>query len=337
MATNFITQGGVTQPGQRLGKGAVDALHVSEYASEVDGTVQNKSVMREFVNMKPITGTSTLTNDRVGEATLQAVGRGAQRPDPTGIEFANISVKVDTIILARDTMPLLDEFQSRIDVRMEMGKEHGKQLAKDFDQTLLLQGVKSAQKDDTGQPKGWVGGTTATYALADIDDGVKLLEAIEDLVTAMEEKEIDIEECALFLRPAQYQTLIRNPDLVDRDLSEGNGHRANRYIMKASGLPIVKTNRLFKTSTAARLGAGHEKLSNAANGYAYDVTTQDARCLALILHPKSLLAGETIPLTSKVYYVEQELQWFVDSYLSYGVTPNRADHTAALFLDSDWP
>lgn len=116
MARNFITEGGVTQAGQRLGQGAVDALHVSEYGSEVDGTMVKKSVMREFVPIKPITGTSTLTNDRVGEATLQAVGRGAQRPDPTGIEFSNISVKVDTIVLARDTMPLLDEFQNRLSV-----------------------------------------------------------------------------------------------------------------------------------------------------------------------------------------------------------------------------
>lgn len=335
MARNFITEGGVTQAGQRLGQGAVDALHVSEYGSEVDGTMVKKSVMREFVPIKPIVGTSTLTNDRVGEATLQAVGRGSQRPDPTGIEFSNISVKVDTIVLARDTMPLLDEFQNRLDVRMEMGKEHGKKVAVQFDTSFLVQGIKCAQKDATGQPKGWVGGTTATYANADIDDAAKFLEAIEDLITGMEEKEVDIEECVLFLRPAQYQTLIRNPDLVDRDLSEGNGHRANRYILRAAGLPIVKTNRMPKVKTDVA-GGNHELLSNAANGYAYDITEADARCLALILHPKSLLAGETIPLTSKVYYVEQELQWFVDSYLSYGVTSNRSDHTAALFLTADW-
>jgi hypothetical protein len=41
--------------------------------------------------------------------------------------------------------------------------------------------------------------------------------------------------------------------------------------------------------------------------------------------PKALLAGETIPLTSKVYYSDVELQWFIDSYLAFGVTPNRAE------------
>lgn len=342
MATDFIAAGGVTQPGQRLGAGAVDALHVAEYGGEVEGTIVKKSFMREFIALKPIRGTSVLTNDRVGEASLQAVGRGAQRPDPTGVEFSNIAVKVDTIILARDTMPLLDEFQNKRDFRVDIGIEHGKQIAKYFDTSFLVQAIKVAQKDATGQPDGWVGGATATLTAAELVDSDVLLEKIEDLVTAMEEKDLDMEECVLALRPKEYQTLIRNKDLVDRDLSEGNGDRAARYIMKASGLPIVKTNRLPKKPTGTDTGAGenglaHEYLSNAANGYAYDITATDALCVALIFHPKSLLAGETIPLTSKVHYSDIELQWFIDSYISYGVTGNRADHTAALFLSEAWP
>lgn len=334
MATNFITAGGVTQPGQNLDVGAVDALHLSEYGGEVEHTLEKKSFMRQFAKIKPIMGTSTLTNDLVGESTLQAVGRGAQRPDPTSIEFTNIAVKVDTIVLARATMPLLDEFQSRLDVRMEMGVEHGKQIAKFFDTAFIVQAIKAAQRDATGKPKGWVGGTSdKTYTLANLADSTVLLEAIEDIITGMEEKNVDVEECVLMLRPAEYQTLVRNKDLVDRDLSEGNGNRANRFILRASGLPIVKTNLMPKVKTAV---AGGEFLSNATNGNAYDISEDDARCVALIMHPKTLLAGETIPLTSKVFYDDKELQWFVDSYLSFGVTVNRPDHTGALFLNADF-
>ena len=340
MAINFITGGTAgfggtpTQSGQNLGTGAVDALHITQYGGEVEHTLAKKSFMREFANIKPVRGTSTITNDLVGEATLQAVGRGAQRPDPTEVTFGTIAVKVDTIVLARSTMPLLDEFQNRLDVRTEMGVEHGKQIAKEFDTSFLVQAIKASQQTAAGKPTGWVGGTTDdTYALADLGDSAVLLEAIEDLVTGMEEKDVDIEECVLILRPAEYMTLVRNTDLVDKDLSEGNGDRSARYVMKASGLRIQKTNLLPKTATA---GGSHEFLSNAANGFAYDITEADARCVALIIHPKTLLAGETIPLTSKVFYDDKELQWFVDSYLSYGVTPNRADHTAALFLAVDW-
>jgi len=339
MATNFIQQGGVTQPGQRLGQGAVDQLHVTEYGGEVEGTLKKKSFIRDLIPVKPITGTSVLTNDRVGESSLQAVGRGAFRPDPTEVEFSNIAVKVDTIILARATMPLLDEFQNKRDFRIDIGKEHGKKLAVDFDTTFLVQGIKAALHDGTGEPKGWVGGTTDTCTLAQSKDPVVLVEKIEDIVSEMEEKEVDMEECVLALRPNEYKILTRNDDLVDRNMSEGNGDRSAMYVMRASGLPIVKTNRLPKKPTgtgAGQNGLEHELMSNAANGYAYDISAQEAKCVALILHPKSLLAGETIPLTSKVYYEDSELQWFIDSFMAYGVTRNRPDHTGALFLSDGW-
>lgn len=340
MATNFIQQGGVTQPGQRLGSGAVDALHVAEYGGEVEGTLKKKSFIRDIIPVRPITGTSVLTNDRVGEATLQAVGRGAQRPDPTGVEFSNIAVKVDTIVLARDTMPLLDEFQNKRDFRIDIGKEHGKQIAVEFDTSFLIQGIKAALKDNTGEPKGWVGGTVEEITYTASQDPVQLVEAIEDLVSRMEEKEVDMEECVLAMRPNEYKNLVRNDDLVDRDLSEGNGDRSAMYVMRASGLPIVKTNRLPKKPTgtgAGENGKEHELLSNAANGYAYDISESEAKCVALIIHPKSLLAGETIPLQSKVYYDDKELQWFIDSFMAYGVTANRPDHTGAVMLSDEWP
>lgn len=337
MATNFIQQGGVTQPGQRLGQGAVDQLHVTEYGGEVEGTLKKKSFIRDLIPVKPVTGTSVLTNDRVGESSLQAIGRGSVRPDPTEVQFSNIAVKVDTIIAAIATMPLLDEFQNKRDFRIDIGKEHGKSMAVDFDTTFLVQGIKSALHDGTGEPKGWVGGTTDTCTYAESQDPVVLVEKIEDIVSRMEEKEVDMEECVLALRPNEYKILTRNDDLVDRNMSEGNGDRSAMYVMRASGLPIVKTNRLPKKSTGVdQNGLEHELLSNAANGYAYDISEEESKCVALILHPKSLLAGETIPLTSNVEYVGTEFQWYITSHMAYGVTRNRPDHTGALFLSDDW-
>jgi len=61
------------------------------------------------------------------------------------------------------------------------------------------------------------------------------------------------------------------------------------------------------------------KLSNAANSNAYDMTAAEARISALILHPKALLAGETIPLESDVFFDKVERSWFIDSFLAFGV------------------
>ena len=67
-----------------------------------------------------------------------------------------------------------------------------------------------------------------------------------------------------------------------------------------------------------------------AAGPNYVPTNFELGCVGLVLHPDSLLGGETIPLTSKVYYSDIELQWFIDSYLAFGATPNRAESAAVI-------
>jgi hypothetical protein len=100
----------------------------------------------------------------------------------------------------------------------------------------------------------------------------------------------------------------------------GNGDVATGMVLKSCGLPLVKTNRIPKAAIS-----GHF-LSNAGNGSAYDVSAAEAKTKVIVMLPKALLAGETIPLTSDVYYQKTELQWFIDSWLAFGVTANRAEH-----------
>ena len=99
--------------------------------------------MRQYADIKSVRGTDTITNDRVGEATLGAVTPGV-RPTATVAQFDNVKVKVDTIILARNNVALLDDFQAHYNVRAELGKEHGKQIGKFFDEAFIIQTIKSA-------------------------------------------------------------------------------------------------------------------------------------------------------------------------------------------------
>ena len=315
----------LSRPGQEVGTGAVDALYIDEYGGAVEGTVAKKSFMRQYVNIKPVRGTDTITNDRVGSASLQKVTPGV-RPEGTPTQFDNVSVKVDTIVLARNNVALLDDFQSHFSVRMSLGEEHGKTIAKFFDEAFIIQAIKCALKDATGLPTGWAGGTRVELAAATNElDPVLLTRGIEDVCQGMEEKDIDLDGAVCLVSPAQYYTLLRNDKLVSAEYSVGNGNYAQGKILEANGIPIVKTNRI---PTAAITG---HYLSNAGNSNAYDLVTGDQTdCVAIVMLPKALLAGETIPLTSKVYYMDSELQWFIDSYLAFAVTPNRPDNCGIL-------
>ena len=61
------------------------------------------------------------------------------------------------------------------------------------------------------------------------------------------------------------------------------------------------------------------------------MSATEANAVAVFLHPKSLMAGETIPLTSDIWFNREEKQWFIDSFLAFGVTVNRPDCCGAVF------
>ncbi len=315
----------LSRPGQNLGTGPVDALHIEEYGGVVEGTMAKKSFMRQYVNVKPVLGTDTVTNDRVGATSLQKVTPGV-RPEGAPSEFGNVSVKVDTIVLARNNVALLDDFQAHFSVRSEIGMEHGKTIAKFFDEAFIIQSIKCALRDDTGLPEGWTGGTKVELASAtDELDPALLQRGIEDVCQKIEEKDIDLDGAVCLVAPAQYYALLRNDKLVSTEYSVGNGNYAQGTVLRSNGIPIVKTNRIPKAAIT-----GHY-LSNAGNDNAYDVAVgEEIDAVAIVMLPKALLAGETIPLTSDVYYEKSELQWFIDSYLAFGVTPNRPDNCGVL-------
>lgn len=253
--------------------------------------------------------------------------------------------------MARTNEFVLDSFLSHIDTRKEIGVEHGKEIGKFFDESFLVQGIKACQvtnKDPDGvlsggwegetptnivrtAPKGFQGGTVQVLAGANDETDPDLLElAIQDLCQKIEEKDVDVSEAVLLMRPAQYYALLRNDKLISRDFSSVNGDYAKGDVLESCGIRIQKTNRFPK---AADVGATHF-LSNAGNGNAYDVTANDQKCVVCLLMPKALLAGETIPLTSDVYFDKKEMQWFIDSYLSFAVTPNRAEMAGGIFTST---
>jgi len=318
-----------TRPGHQSGidTGNINPLFVEEYGGEVEKRFLKASFMRQFFQFKSVRGTDTITNDRMGFSSLQKVARGV-RPHDNSVTFDNISIKVDTIVLARTNSFLLEEFQSHIDVRKEVGVEHGREIGKFFDEAFLVQGIKAAQitnrtpvkdpvtdaitgHEDLGgwskvikagagggtplatpvvrtAPEGFQGATTVQLGAAkDENDPVALEFAIQDLCQGIEEKDVDIAEAVILLRPAQYYVLLRNDKLMDRDFSTANGDYASGTVLKANGVRVQVTNRFPKQGDESKT----HYLSNAGNNNSYDVTLADVNCAAVLLMPKALLAG----------------------------------------------
>ena len=299
---------------------------IEEFGGMVDSQFAKASMMRKFVPVQNITGTDTKIMRRAGKTTLQKVTDGV-RPGATKTNFGKVAVTVDTLILARDNQALLNTFQADFNVRAELAKDHGKELGKFFDEAFLIQAIKSANLSAPANLNGAFGaGKPRTLAAAlDEQDPDKLYAKIASIITEMQEEDIDTDECAIFVRPTEYDVLTNHDKLMSRDFSTANGDFADGKLLTIKGCPLVQTARIPKAAIT-----GH-KLSNENNDNAYDVSAAEARAKAVILHPQSLLAGETIPLQSKIHYSDVELQWFIDAYMAFGVTNRRPDVCGAVF------
>lgn len=293
---------------------------IEQYGGAVDSQFAKKSIMRRFVPVRSIRGTDTAIVRRVGRTTLQALTPGV-RPPATPTNFGKAAVTVDTVILARDNRSMLNEFQTDFNARAELGKDHGKELAKFFDEAFLIQAIKSAGMAAPPDLNGAFGAGKSENlnAAGDENDPNLLYQAIARIITQMQEEDIDTDECAIFVRPTQYDVLLNNDKLIDRDFSADNGNFANGTFKTVKGCPVLHTARI---PTAAITG---HPLSNTGNGNAYDLTATQARARAIIMHPMSLLAGETIPMTSDVFFSKTEKQWFIDSFMAFGVSNRRPD------------
>jgi len=299
------------------------ALVIEEFTGMVEGTIARRSVVEPWIPVRSVKGTTTVTNYAVGEAALGKVTPG-EAPASTQSKFSKLSLTIDTVVYARNAFPLLDVFQTNFDARKEVANEHGKKIAKFKDQSFLIQAAKAAQlaASPFGATDGHSGGSTQTLSAAgDRTDPAKLYSAIGYLLEKLELKDVSVleDDIAIFVTPGEYYTLLNNDHLTNGEFITADGNTIQTQKLAAFGVPIITTNNLPQgVVTDHLLGA--------------DYNGDFSKLVALAFSPRALLAGETIPLESDVFYDKIYKQWFVDSHLSYGVTPNRAEYSGAILL-----
>ena len=312
---------------------------IEQYAGVVDAQIAKSSIMRKFVDMQSIRGTDTKTVRRMGDTVLQGIRDDEAGQEITALprKFDRAQVTVDTIIAARDSRGLLNEFQTDFSARREIGIDHGKTIAKFFDAALLSMGVKTAlSKVTAGVPDAAIQGshrrnlgdafksghrTELTTAQDELDPDA-LYTAFEKVIVEMQENDIDTDETALFVRPRQHAVLLNNDKLINRKFSLNNGDFAEGVVKTIMNVPVVSTARLADAGIDLSILSRHKE---------YVPSDYELTCVGLIMHPNSLLGGETIPLTSDVHYEKTRFSWFIDSYLAFGAAPRRPDCTGAVF------
>lgn len=318
----------IVRPGQTNATGDVHAQAIEQFTGIVENTLERMSVLAPRVLVRPVKGTNTITNFSSGKSTLQKITPGSPI-DGTVNKFGKNVLTIDTTIIARAVLPLLETFQTSYDARSEIGTEHGTELAKQFDQSFFIMAAKAgaATANNYGTTSdGHLGASQVTFAGAsDHLDPALLYQGLVDLLTAMRLKDVDpiMHGIMIAVKPDVAATLSMAELLVNGEYKTAEGVSVPGLVLKAHGVPVVNSNNYVGGDTIS----GH-LLSNSDNSNAYD--GDFSKLVATAFSPKAIMAGETIPLQSEVFFDKVTKQWFVDSWRAYGVTKNRVQFAGNL-------
>lgn len=321
--------GGILRPGQINGTGELDATHVEEIWGEVHGTMRRVSVMAPRIKLKSLKGTSVATNFAVGKATMGKITAGQAVTATSASKFGKVQMTVDTVIYARTNFPLLEDLQTSYDSRAEVGKEHGGELARQYDETFFIQATKAGLLTANRfglTAAGHDGATQVTMAGADHHlDPALLYSKIVDLVTGMRKKDVDpvADGCVLLVDHDTFATLSMAELLINSEYKTSEGASIPTMKLKAYGVDVIPSNNFVGGKNIT----GH-LLSNPDNGNAYD--GDFTKVLATMFSPKALMAAETIPLTTRMVWDEIDLNWMLTNYRSFGVAPSVAPFAGCL-------
>jgi hypothetical protein len=208
--------------------------------------------------------------------------------------------------------------------------EHGKKIAKFTDQAFFIQALKTAAltapKHTGVSGAGHFGGSQVTMTGAsDNLDPAKLFAYIADLFVQMENKDVDprTDDVLIAVKPAEFYTLLQNEQLINTQYKTAAGTSIDAFVLKTYGVPVISSN----NAPHGEVIASH-LLSNTDNSNAYD--GDFSKTIAVAFSPRALLAGETIPLTTDVFWDQKSKHWFVDAYLSFAVGPNRPEFAGVI-------
>lgn len=344
--------------------GEIDSTLIERFTGMVRGQRLKTELLSRFFDKEIVVGTNQVTSSDVGDTTLDTLVPG-QEPKSNGVEADNHSLVVDTVVIARNTIALLHQFQNRIKMQTKMAKNHAKKIIMLQDETFLTQVMYGAATDEEisnttggagvaisdstyqgGRVSGRFGGMAVKLTNnGDESDPVQYLKAFETLVLkAMEKEAMDVEEMTFACPWAQYYVLMNNDHLVAREYTPGgpgaNGSKIQGMVDKAYNIPILPTNRIRQKAHGAN---EHHQLSNAQNGYRYDTqgtvsstSVNITNCVGVLFSMDSLLVGFTMDMDSDVFFSKRLKTNFIDTWCSFGAKPDELMACGAIFAHADY-
>jgi hypothetical protein len=123
------------------------------------------------------------------------------------------------------------------------------------------------------------------------------------------------------LTPTDFATLSMAELLINSDYITADGTNVPGMALKAHGVKVVQSNNFV----------GGQVISGSLMQSSYNTYDGDyTKVAAVAFAPKALMAAETIPVTTEVFWDQLSKNWFVDAYRAYSATANVASYAGVI-------
>lgn len=210
-------------------------------------TVRPGSKSAQFRQMGSGTVFRHSAGDNLLSDTQTPVTGGSPEAYVQSLSQGEIEVFLDRPLLAAAVIDDWEQARNSFQARQPVARVLGRDLAKQVDLDRLRLMIRAAQGNLTQDQSFAAGFATSGSVINDANsdtDGSALLDALRQAEEAFSDADIPEEERHVALKPAQYNLLVQNQDLLNRDFGSDNGVFSDGTVFRAWGMALHKTTNL---------------------------------------------------------------------------------------------
>ena len=264
-----------------------------------DGKHRVRNISSGKTAQFPFTGRNTAQYFKPGtnilEDNAQAQNKGAADVTPGAlglVQVAEKTINIDDLLISSCFIDDLDLAKSHYDYRGPFSKEIGRALAFAYDEAVLNAALESARTGVSAADPFQTSQSLKTGEAVMADNTSKeIIDSIYAASQGMDERYVPEDERYVFVRPREYNKLLKDTEgtsgtlgtgLVHRDYVAGNGSLSDAVILKCAGMTVVKTPHL--PNYDHRMDGGAAKWDGQNNDYYSNWESVIAMCW----HPEAV-------------------------------------------------
>lgn len=327
--------------------GEVDTLLIEKFDGQVKLAYKEMVNMMRYFDLKEVVGTNSVSNKYMGTTQVQGLAPGADVKG-TQVEFDKNQLVIDTVVIARNNVGILADVQDDINTKGKLAVDQVEQLGMMEDRMLIQQiaygAIKNTSAKRTKPRVRGHGFSVDVKVKAETMEYPNAVQAsLEAVLEAMVKQNVPIQKIAAIMDWTYFNTLRDAERIVNANYTTASGTTINGFVLKSYNLPIIPTNQMPNKARDQQDLDGntsaHHLLSNANNGYRYDVIADgDDRMdnvVAVLFGSEGLMVGRSISLQGKIWMNDNNKTWYIDSWMSEGAIPDRWEHLGIVRVVED--